>query len=348
MPNLLQIVQDPHWYLHAINLDEAKLYFVKTNAASLPAASFLDQRFDVSHSQTASLGLQELLNYIDSPQAAPTAAPQFIFHTAFCCSTLLARCVDLPSSNISLKEPAVLMALANYKRTGHRRLSNRVEAGRIFRMVNYLLFRPFGDGQSVVVKPTNTVNNIIGELMATHHQSKAILLHSDLKSFLLSTLKKGEQGRAFARQLFSIFLMDSAEAQQLPPNQLLKMTDSQIAAITWHLQLENFFAALQAFDERRVRSLHCDRFLADPEAILCKVAEHLTVPALQQNITQALANAPLRSNAKTPGQNYAADDRDKEYRAAESRFAEELDTILPWAKQLHFRFAYSDILTKAL
>src|SRR4051812_12161071 len=49
--------------------------------------------------------------------AASAPAPlHWIFHSAFCCSTLLARAVDLPGTAMGLKEPLVLNDLIGWRR----------------------------------------------------------------------------------------------------------------------------------------------------------------------------------------------------------------------------------------
>jgi len=333
------IVSDSNWFLHAINLDEASLLFVKTDERTLSACSFLDHRFDIRSLPRVSIPLGNLLELTDSIESAP---PTFVFHTAFCCSTLIARCLDLESENLSLKEPAVLMALANYQRTGHPSLKNPVKAQAIYTLITKLLFRTFAPDATVLVKPTNTVNNIILSMMATDPKSKAILLHSDLESFLISILKKGEQGRGFVRQLFTILLMDSPEARQLDSTRLLRMTDAQIAAITWHLQLEKFFDVFKQYDSSRVRSLHCDRLLADSRSSLAAVVDFFELKSVQNNFDRLMAQAPLQSNAKTPDQKFDAGSRSQEYDKARTEFSKTLKVIIPWAEQLSFRYSYSD------
>lgn len=345
MVTTAEIVKDPTWYLHAINLDQASLLFVKTDHRALSACSFLDHRFDIQGLPRMSVAIEDLL---ENSNLIESGAPTFVFHTAFCCSTLVARCLDLESANVSIKEPAVLMELANFQRIGHPLLANPEQAKAIYELVAKLLFRPFGDGQTVLVKPTNTVNNIIVPMMATHSKSKALLLHSDLESFLISILKKGEQGRGFARQLFTIFLMDSPEARQLDSTRLMRMTDSQIAAITWHLQLEKFFDVFRQFDSSRVRSLHCDHLLSDPRRSLASLIDFFEFKALDEKFEYLIDQAPLQHNAKEPGQKFDSENRNQEYDQARSRFSDTLDVILPWAKQLRFKYNYSDKIANPL
>ena len=262
MPTSKEIIADPNWYLSNLDLDQSKLLFTKTDKESLSKASFLDARFRPEGAEQVVITIDDAMRHVDFNRAH---ASKYIFHTAFCCSTLLARCLDLPGQSVALKEPEVLMTLANYKRTGHAGIANSKTKTAIFALVSYLLSRPFAPGEEIIIKPTNTVNNIIIDLMKANDQSRALLLHSDLKSFLISLLKKGEEGRAFARNLFNIFSLDSVEVKQLDHNQLMRMTDLQIAALTWHLQLEHYQDSVQLFDSSRLNSLHCDRLIADPK-----------------------------------------------------------------------------------
>lgn len=339
------IINSPAWYLHSIDLDQARFLFVKTNHADLSSCSFLDHRFDVQSLPRAEVSITDLHAHANSINSC---APRFVFHTAFCCSTLVARCLDLESANLSLKEPAVLMELANAQRIGHPLLANPVQAHAIYNLITKLLFRPFGNGQTVLVKPTNTVNNIIQQMMATHPDSKALLLHSDLESFLISILKKGEQGRSFARQLFTIFLMDSAEARQLDSTRLMRMTDTQIAAITWHLQLETFFDVFASYDSTKVKSLHCDRLLSNPRDSLASLIDFFGFDALAEKFDYLVDNAPLQQNAKDPGQKFDSQNRSQEYTQARDKFSATLNTIIPWAEQLHFKHAYSNIISNPI
>jgi hypothetical protein len=256
--------------------------------------------------------------------------------------------VDLPGSNISLKEPEVLMTLANYRRVGHKLLSNPSDEKEVYRLVMLVLFRPFAENETVVVKPTNSVNNIICPLLGTHSQSGALLLHSDLHSFLISILKKGERWRGFARHLFNIFLIDSPEAQLLQSKQLIGMIDLQIASVAWHLQREHFFDALEKLDSSSVKSLHCDCLLDDSEVILAELVQHLEMPQLEKNFQAMLANAPLQKNAKMPDQIFSASDRKNQYQITESQFSDSLATIINWATQLRFKYAHSENISNPL
>jgi len=142
--------------------------------------------------------------------------------------------------------------------------------------------------------------------------------------------------------------MDSPEAQQLDATRLLRMTDSQIAAITWHLQLEKFFDVFKKYDHSRVKSLHCDRLLEDPRSRLDALINFFELAALNENFDRLMGQAPLQSNAKTPGQKFDAGNRSQEYDKARAKFSDTLDAIIPWAKQLSFKYNYSDEIANSL
>lgn len=199
-----------------------------------------------------------------SAQAEPTAQipvkPRYIFHTAFCCSTLLARSLDREGVSLAVKEPDILMKLANLERNQPgiaARLVPTIETG---------LFQHPGFDERIVVKPTNAANRIIPHLMQ-NTAARAIIIHSDLESFLLSIARKGEEGRIFVRRLYNIFLADTPFAQSLNARDVFTFSDLQIAAFVWAMQCAQIEAAVSLAPDR-YRLLHCDLFLADPEPVL--------------------------------------------------------------------------------
>jgi hypothetical protein len=120
------------------------------------------------------------------------------------------------------------------------------------------------------------------------------------------------------------------------------MTDMQVAAITWHLQLENYFDAVGLFDSTKVKSLHCDRFLENSSEILRKAVDHFGLTKLKSNFDQMMEHAPLHKNSKTPDKEFTAQDRISEHQQVEKLYSDSLDSIIPWAKQLEFKYQYSD------
>jgi hypothetical protein len=142
--------------------------------------------------------------------------------------------------------------------------------------------------------------------------------------------------------------MDSPEARQLDSTRLLRMTDSQIAAITWHLQLEKFFDVFKNHDSSQVRSLHCDRLLEDPKESIASLIDFFDFTSLSENFDKLMDQAPLQSNAKTPDQKFDAGNRSQEYAKARHEFSDTLEVIIPWAKQLSFKYNYADNIANPL
>lgn len=266
---------------------------------SLAAAAFLDDRWDRAGCAAQSVPLAELV------PDGPGARPVFIWHTAFCCSTLLARCLDKPGRNLSLREPAALMEVANIKRRDGVAVSDLWLRGLL-----PSLAASAGTDACVTIKPTNTVNNLIADTARLFPQARHLFLTSSLRAFLTSLAKKGEAGRSFARRLFTIFAMDGHPVTRSDPRQLMQMSDLQIAAIVWHMQIATLQAALTAVDGFFGLELG---------------AAHIA----------ATADGPLfRQDAKHAGQAHGAERRRQEAAAIAASLGPELDAIIEWSHGL--------------
>ena len=312
------LLSDPSWFPDATDPNGGRVRFMKASREALSSEPFLDERWSRDGME------QSILQLGDLPDGKP--APRLIWHTAFCCSTLLARCLDKPGVNLSLKEPAVLMEAANVKRTqggeaGDRWLSRLLP----------LLARPFEGDECVTLKPTNTVNNMIADTARLAPGSRHLFLTSNIKAFLVSIAKKGESGRAFARKLFTIFAMDGHAVARTDQVQLMRMSDLQIAALVWHMQIASMQAAMAQMDEKRWASLDGDAFLADPEAALKAVDEHFQLGLGEAHARETAAGPLLTRDAKDQSQSHGAQRRAEEAAKIADQIGAELDQIIEWS-----------------
>ncbi|SDM83788.1 hypothetical protein [Maricaulis salignorans] len=316
-----QIAADPLWFPDAHDANSHTVRLSRVSRKALAEEAFLDDRWDRAGAAQMAHPVSDFASLV-----APKRAPRFIWHTAFCGSTLLARCLDKPGSNLSLKEPDVLMSLANMKRTQGPQALQR-ELGPVLA----LLARPFVRREQVTIKPSNTVNNLMGDVVALLPDARHLLLYSDLRAFLLSITKKGEPGRAFARQLFTIFAMDGHPIAQTPPRELLKLTDLQIAALVWHMQVASLLAASRNGGAGQIASLDGDRFLHAPEPALNAVDAFLGLGLGADQIRLIVSGPIFGRDSKDPAKAYSAEHRAREAEQTAAAIGPALDATIEWS-----------------
>lgn len=314
------VTPDALWFPDALDAQNRAVRLCQTTRDSLADTAFLDERWDRTGCRTRGVPLSEL------PQPDKPAAPVFIWHTAFCCSTLLARCLDRPGVNLSLKEPAALMEVANIKRREGRAVSDTW-----LKPVVGALSQPFAGEAHVTIKPTNTVNNLIGDVARLFPDSRHLFLTSQLRAFLISIAKKGEAGRAFARRLFTIFAMDGHPIARTDPRQLMQMSDLQIAALVWQMQVAAMLEARAQGAADRFAWLDGDAFVAAPEQGLTAVDAFFGLELGAGHIA-ATASGPLFTrDAKDTGQAHGPDRRRAEAERIAEQLGPELDAIVDWS-----------------
>lgn len=315
------IIDDPCWFPDAHDARAHALRFTRVSRKILSDEAFLDDRWARAGAEMVSRPVADF-----AALAIPKRAPHFIWHTAFCGSTLLARCLDKPGTNLSLREPAVLMSLANMKR-----LQGSEAAQRELAPVLALMSRPFVRREHVTIKPTNTVNNLIRETVALAPGGRHLLLYSDIRAFLISIAKKGEAGRAFARQLFTIFAMDGHAIARTEPRELMKLSDLQIAALVWHMQVASFLDAAQNSPAGTFASLDGDAFLQSPQAGIAAVDAFLGLGLGAEHAASTASGPLLRRDSKNPDQAHGADRRAEEARQTADMLGPELEAIIDWS-----------------
>jgi len=253
--------------------------------------------------------------------AAPTPAPiRFIFHSGFCCSTLIADAMDCEASATVLKEPMIVNDLYGWRLRG----APTDQFSRVLSDACTLLARPFGAGESVIIKPSNVANALAADLLNLFPTAKAVLLYAPLHLFLNSIVRKGFDGRLWIRDLLGKLIMNPLAPYQVDHADLAALTDLQAAAFAWLRQQSQFAALIAQFDARRVCTLDCETFLADPERVLSKLCAFFDLRSGGFRV-DALAR-----HSKTRGA-FDANARRTQQHAAEMQHGAELGAVTAWA-----------------
>lgn len=314
-------VGDASWLAHRYDPGHDAIHLLPVPRAEHRKATFLTD-------ECLPAGLEPLvLRRKDAIADAPPTAPiHFLFHSAYCCSTLLARAADRPGWAMALKEPVILNDIIGWRRRG----GTGPDMASVLDDVLTLLARPFAPGEAVVVKPSTAINALAPAILTLRPEARAILLYAPLKTYLGSIAKKGIDGRLWVRTLLMGMLDDRLVDLGFSPRDHLGQTDLQIAAIGW-LAHQKLFADLVArFGPARVRTLDSATLMAHPAAALSAMAALFGRPLDGTAIGEIAAGPAFRTHSKL-GSAFDAEDRAAEHLAAANLHADEIDKVAIWA-----------------
>lgn len=105
----------------------------------------------------------------------------YIFHSAFCGSTLLSRALNEPGQCLSIREPYALTQLSAFKRANPAFVA---QWGAWPKLALYFIARGYFENEVTVIKPSNSANNLIPDLMALNIDTQALMLSTSLPQFM--------------------------------------------------------------------------------------------------------------------------------------------------------------------
>lgn len=260
--------------------------------------------------------------------AAPPAAPlHFVFHSAFCCSTLVARAFDRPGWAMGLKEPTILNDLIGWRRRGEP----GPEMASVLDDVLTLLARPFEPGEAVIVKPSNAINALAAPILALRPDARALLLYAPLRTYLGSIAKKGIDGRLWVRTLLLGLLDDQLVDLGFAPRDYLALTDLQVAAVGWLAQHALFAQLVARFGADRVRTLDSARLMDDPADAMRRLSRLFGLPLDADALAEIVTGPAFTRHSKVDAE-FGSADRAQEHADAADTHADEIAKVLVWAQ----------------
>lgn len=313
------IVADAEMLAHRYDPGHDAFHFVPVSRAEHAAATFLTDEYLAGKQPI-------ILRRDDVMRVRPRPAPiHFIFHSAFCCSTLLARLFDLPGRSMGLKEPVLLNDITGWR---HQR-PDGAKVAQVLDGALGLLARPFAPGEAVIVKPSNVVNGLIPGILTMRPEARALLIHAPLTDYLASIARKGMWGRLWVRDLFGKLVRENMVGLGIDPASYMSLTDIQIAAVGWLAQHQQFTTLTQRFGAR-VATLNSDALVARPAEISYALAQHFGV-ALTTGEAREIAAGPIFGrNAKT-GADFASGQRSRDAAQGAQLHADEVAKVAEWA-----------------
>jgi hypothetical protein len=329
--SLARLTREPAWYPETLDLAAREVHFCRMDAASYRASPFLDGRIVRAGEARGVLPFAELAACETLPVPAGV---HYIFHSAFCCSTLLTRQLDAINRFRVLREPDILYQVATCLRFRGTPLLLSLAADEwheLYGLVTFLLGRREGDATPVIIKPSDGCNNLMTTLLAQHPDNRGLFLTSSLPRFLAAVLKlpaRHEWARIRARELS----LDAQRAHGRVEVNPQGLDAGQTAALVWVLQ-HDICRAVCAANGTALATLDERALLDRPAATLDALLRHFGVPLAPDAIERALACSDSAVHSKAPELHYDPQARERDFNAARVQLEPEIESALRWAEE---------------
>jgi hypothetical protein len=320
-----ELFDDPRLLPFEFHLRHGRMQFIELGPENYRTEAFHDRRLLNVRPEPLgfSANIDDLLREHEH-HAKPAPLGRYVFHTAFCGSTLLSRLLDQLGDTFVYREPLALTRLAQRK----PQMSNPNQMAnwrRVFDLVAALHSRTFESDDVPIVKLHDNCSYLGSDLLEINNRSRGIVLYSSLPEFILSCLKHQRRHTWIRERFVSSDRSNCPALQQLDPDPL---DAAQIAACHWIVQRHDVVRALTRHPQQ-LSSLGFDDLLADPAAGLRATAEHFDLACSDEQIQRAVSHT-LGTHAKT---GEAMGDTDEAKRAGErERFAARIEATVEWVQ----------------
>jgi hypothetical protein len=320
-----QPLHDPTFFPIGYDAATDTFRFTRTDLATVGDAAFLDDRAPLGWNDATPLSMQQIA---DAP--APASAPSWLFHTAFCASTLLARALHAPPRAVALKEPKILLDLSHaaIQPNGPQGLDLRFRLAAAIA----LLARPWADGGRVLIKPTNQVDRLLPDILALNPGMRAVLLYSSLEEFLLSCCKKLPEAETRIRWMAQHLLVGSRLAARLGIAPLHPFNFVESCVLTWYAQIERYADGLAADTGDNLRTLDMRSLMREREGTVRACATFLRLDGALEGLDERVLTEFAR-DAKTTTRAFSPEQRDREKAVLREHYAPLVAAALEWANE---------------
>ena len=315
---LAAALADARYFPVDLDVARGRIHFLRLDPDVLARSVFLDNRIDAPLAQADRIEWSAI-----APLLPAATTPAFLFHTSFCCSTLLARALHQAPERVALKEPLATRRLADARVQG-------LEIGQPATLCVRLLARPWSAGGRVVIKPSHAALNVAGTLLELAGEATGVLLYGELEDFLVSNLKKTAETQARVQLLAERAMAATAWTRSLSGEARNPRSWPRWVALQWAAQLAVAKELFQGAAGARLRALREADLLDDLPGSVVACARWMRLPHEPEALA-AHAAACAGEHAKAPGQRYGVARRREEADFIRRSFGPDILDAMRWA-----------------
>jgi len=318
--NRLKQTNDPNFLLHRYIETSDSFRFLKVTREIHRQSTFITDEY-----------LPKGLDFFDIKRSEITTPPttsnstHFIFHSAYCCSTMLTRAFDIEQKSMGLKEPVILNDIVGWRRRG----ANKKLLKAVLKQSLVHLSKPFSLDEVTIIKPSNTCNILASDILELFPKANALLLYAPIKSFLQSIAKKEMWGRIWVRKALVGTMKDHMLVGGYNIEDILQLTDLQVAALGWLSQYELFTNIIKTYGTSRIKLLNSDTFLSHQLESITTLSEHYGIKMTETHINEVLSGPAFTQHSKH-GHDFDAKARSLEQEKVSALHNSEINMISEW------------------
>jgi hypothetical protein len=308
-----ELVRSPAWL--PLEMQGMAVRLVNLDEAAYRAASFLDQRLlGGGYAQEACApGLLETAAARLSPRA------HYVFHTGHVGSTLISRLIGAHESFFSLREPALLRALA---------APTAASGAPSLPVTLALLARTWRSSQHAVIKVTSFVSELAETILVASAQPSAVFMFARPLPYLQGIFA-GDNSRRESRQLSAARLQRLQRrlgAGGSPPD---PRSEGECIAMSWLCEMTALRQAAERFASR-VLWVDFDAFLREPVTGLRTIFHRLGGRPAEAELETLVSGPLMHQYSKAPEHAYDAALRRELLQSADREHQGEIRRGMDW------------------
>lgn len=316
--------------LYPVHMAGGAAQFVPMTRATYERSIFLDQRLESAGRELIRTDLQTVYA-LRAEWDVARAPASYIFQTALCGSTLLARALDIEPVSLVYREPICLRALAIEACAAN---PDREEWRHRLDLLHLLLSRSYVESERTLVKANIPCNFILPEIMSHHPDSKGLLLYQDLKPFLASVLRHAPQRDRWMRTLMANLSGVMRTLDVFRNIDLDAITrDTQVYACIWIAQIYQFRSLLES-EGHRLRTINSETLYRQPRSVIESAFSFLDIEVSAGQVDQIMQRPLWHEHAKFRGYSFRNADREAVLADQYRKFSAEIDAGSHFAEKV--------------